>query len=322
MLTERRSSKWQGECAYILITPAKDEEASLPALIESIANQTLRPLAWFIVDDGSQDRTSQIIDEASSKHLWIYAVKSDTKQDYDIGEHYASVCIKGFDQALSYCEQNGLEFGYIALSDADMTYPEDYFAECVGFLHNNSQYGIVGGSLLIEDTQGNIYEENKFLLGDGAPRGTGRVWRRDAFADTGGYMLTKSPDSVSNVMALLRGWKIKRLSDVQFYQTRDTGAKIGLWDGYFNRGERAHYLNKNPLTIFNSIIVMLFISREKNAIIKSLAFLSGYCKSLLKREEQIENDEVRRYWGSYRNVMRNYCLFLGQLRKKKRPQGA
>lgn len=322
MLTQRRGNKGQDECEYILITPAKDEEASLPALIESIANQTLRPLAWFIVDDGSRDRTPQIIDEASSEHPWIHSVKLDTTQDYDMGKHYASVCIKGFDQALSYCEQNDLEFGYIALSDADMIYPEDYFAECVRFLHNNSQYGIVGGSILIEDTQGDIHEENKLRLGDGAPRGTGRVWRREAFADTEGYMLTKSPDSVSNVMALLRGWKIKRLSNVQGYQTRDTGGKTGLWNGYFNRGERTHYLNQNPLIVFNSIIVMLFISRQKNAIIKSLAFLCGYCKSLLKREEQIENDEVKRYWGSYRNVMRNYCLFLGQLRKRKIRQGS
>ena len=137
-------------------------------------------------------------------------------------------------------------------------------------------------------------EVNQVRLGDGAPRGTGRVWRREAFADTEGYMLTKSPDSVSDVMALLRGWKITRLSNVRCYQTRDTGGKTGLWNGYFNRGERTHYLNQNPLIVFNSIIVMLFISRQKNAIIKSLAFLCGYCKSLLKREEQIENDEPKK----------------------------
>lgn len=302
--------------AYILVTPAKDEEDSLPALIKSIVNQSLPPTAWFIVDDGSKDRTPQIVNQASSEHSWIHSVRLDTKLTYDIGKHYASVCIKGFDQSLSYCEQNDLEFSYIALSDADIIYPSNYFERCINFLHNNSGYGIVSGKLLIKDKRGSIYEENKIFLGEGEPHGTGRVWRRQAFMDTGGYMLTKSPDSVSNVMALLSGWKIRQVHDVECYQTRPTGGKIGVWNGYFNRGERAHYLNANPLHVFNCIVNMIFISREKRSIVKSVAFLSGYSKSLLKRERQIEIDAIRKYMGSYKRVFRNYWLFLKGLKTK------
>ena len=174
---------------YILITPAKDEEDNLPTLIQSIVNQSLQPIAWFIVDDGSEDRTSQIVSQASSEHLWIHSVRLDTKHTYDLGKHYAAVCIIGFNQAISYCEQNDLEFSYIALSDADMVYPINYFEKCIGFLHNNSMYGIVSGNLLNKGEQDESYVRNNIRLGEGKPPGTGRVWRKESFVDTGGYLL-------------------------------------------------------------------------------------------------------------------------------------
>ena len=304
--------------SYILVTPVKDEEDNLPVLIESIVSQNLRPTAWFIVDDASEDRSSQIINEASSEHSGIHSLKLDVKHAYDIGEHYAFVCAKGFDYALDYCEQNNIHFEYIALSDADMIYPEDYFAKCINFLHDNRQFGIVSGRVLIKDKIGDIYEEDRIRLGDGQPYGTGRVWRKKAFVDTGGYLVAKSPDTVSNVKALLGGWKIKRLLDIACYQTRDTGGKNGLWSGYFNKGKRSYYLNVNPLSVLNVPIGLILISREKNSMTKSLAFFCGYFQSFIRREDQIENDEVKRYIGSYKRVIRHYWLFLKGLAVRRR----
>lgn len=173
------------EFTYILITPAKNEEDNLPTLIESIVNQTLRPVVWFIVDDGSKDYSTQIIEQAASKHSWIRFMRLDTNRAYDLGKYYASVCIIGFRQALFYCEQNNLKFEYIALSDANMVYREDYFAKCIDFLRNNRQFGIVSGKILVKDNEGNIYGESRIQLGDGEPFGTGSIWRKETFADTG-----------------------------------------------------------------------------------------------------------------------------------------
>lgn len=308
-----------GEFAYILVTPAKDEEESLPALIHSIVNQSVRPVAWFVVDDASEDRTGQIIEEACSKHPWIYSLRLTAKHTYDLGEHVAHVHINGFEYALDYCERNNIDFGYIALSDADIVYPENYFEQCMSFLNGNGQFGIVSGRVLIKDKKGIIYEEGGLRL-EGHPHGTARVWRKEAFEDTDGYVLTKSQDTVSSIMAELKGWKTKRLHDVVCYQTRETAGKTSLFRGYFNQGERAYYINENPLSIFNAIVDIMFISRQRNRITKSLGLLSGYSKSFLRREQKLNNDEVKRYMGSYKRVMKNYWLFLKLLtRKEKSP---
>ena len=46
---------------YVLITPARNEEAFIEKTIESMIHQTVAPLKWVIVDDGSTDRTPEIV---------------------------------------------------------------------------------------------------------------------------------------------------------------------------------------------------------------------------------------------------------------------
>jgi len=53
---------------YGAITPARDEEKFLPGLIESMVAQTLRPIRWIIIDDGSTDSTPALLDEAASRY--------------------------------------------------------------------------------------------------------------------------------------------------------------------------------------------------------------------------------------------------------------
>ena len=47
----------------VVISPARNEERLLPAAIASMVAQTLKPVQWVIVDDGSTDRSPAIADE-------------------------------------------------------------------------------------------------------------------------------------------------------------------------------------------------------------------------------------------------------------------
>ena len=59
---------------YVIITPVRDEEKHIEATIEAVAGQTIRPAEWVIVDDGSSDRTGDIIDRYAAKFPWISVV--------------------------------------------------------------------------------------------------------------------------------------------------------------------------------------------------------------------------------------------------------
>src|SRR5438067_13581826 len=59
---------------YVIITPARNEGQYLQKTIDSVVSQTLRPEKWIIVNDGSTDQTSLLIDYAATRHSWIQAV--------------------------------------------------------------------------------------------------------------------------------------------------------------------------------------------------------------------------------------------------------
>ena len=59
---------------YVVISPVRDEEAHLRYTIDCMIAQTLRPVEWVIVNDGSTDDTGKIIDEYARRSPWIHAV--------------------------------------------------------------------------------------------------------------------------------------------------------------------------------------------------------------------------------------------------------
>lgn len=298
------------EFSYILLTPCKNEEENLPGLIKSIANQVIKPKVWVIVDDCSNDTSANILEEAIKNYSWIHNLKLRKKSQYNLDEHYSKICNIGFCYAFKQAKKNNHSFEYIALSDADMIYPKDYFYQLIRFLQENEGYGIVSGNLLILDSKKGNYEIQQAIDEFKYPLGTGRVWRKKTFEETGGYLITKAPDTVSNIKAILKGWKITQLSDVKYYQTRETGGKENLWKGYLSRGERAYYLNENLLSVINTVICNFTISKQKYPFKKSLAYLCGYISSFIRRKDKIEDVEVKFYVGSYKNVLYRYKVYL------------
>jgi cellulose synthase/poly-beta-1,6-N-acetylglucosamine synthase-like glycosyltransferase len=47
--------------SYVFITPAHNEEQFIELTIQSVIYQTILPKKWVIVDDGSNDRTAEIV---------------------------------------------------------------------------------------------------------------------------------------------------------------------------------------------------------------------------------------------------------------------
>ena len=45
----------------VIISPCRDEEQFVRFTLNSVVNQTVRPDLWLIVDDGSRDRTAEIV---------------------------------------------------------------------------------------------------------------------------------------------------------------------------------------------------------------------------------------------------------------------
>ncbi len=60
---------------YVLITPARNEAAFIELTIKSVIGQTVLPLKWVIVSDGSTDGTDEIVKKYAAEHPWIELVR-------------------------------------------------------------------------------------------------------------------------------------------------------------------------------------------------------------------------------------------------------
>src|SRR5438552_18727371 len=59
------------ESTYAVVTPVLNEREHLDRLKSSLASQTVTPLAWVIVDTGSDDGTIERAEVFAGEHPWI-----------------------------------------------------------------------------------------------------------------------------------------------------------------------------------------------------------------------------------------------------------
>lgn len=297
--------------SYILLSPAKNEEDNLPICIESIVNQSVLPVLWLIIDDGSTDGTSEIIKEATERYEWITTIRfSGTKRD--LGLHYSNICMKGFDRLKQICESRNLNYNFIGLVDSDIELNKDYF-ECLIFeFMNNPKLGIASGyTVSCHEGEEVLDEQPKDL-----PSGAARLWRKKCFYETGGYSLTCAADSVSNVKAKVSGWETIRFSKYQFKQLRLTASATGLWHGWMNIGFRNYYLGYPMYLSFMKMLKYLL----KPPFYIGPAYFLGYTQGLVKKTRTLDPDVLFYYQNTrprelkckYIDVFNKFCKHVNK----------
>jgi glycosyltransferase involved in cell wall biosynthesis len=137
---------------YIVVTPCRNEEKNLPNLAQSITAQTLRPALWVIADDGSTDKTVEIVAEAEKNYGWIKGIHLAEHKEY-MGTHISYVCTMGFEFAKDYCNENGISYGYIALVDADNVLEATYFEKLIEEFEKDKKTGIASGNSEVADIE-------------------------------------------------------------------------------------------------------------------------------------------------------------------------
>jgi glycosyltransferase involved in cell wall biosynthesis len=300
---------------YIAVTPCRNEEKNLPNLMLSILAQTLRPALWVIVDDRSTDKTGGILKEAEKNYGWVKGIHLTEDKEY-MGTHISYVCNRGFEFAKDYCNEKDIPYGYIALVDADNILEAKYFEKLIEEFEKDLRLGIASGNSAYADVERELnalrttkedvtvmarefwqlYNSAAMQIrkvGEEYPMGSARMWRKKCFEETGGYAFVPAPDSLSNVKAKLRGWKTKRFRAIKVIEREGSTAQ-GLWKGYCRIGKASYYLHYNPMHIIAKSISYSF----KRPFYTGIALLVGYFGDFILRKEQIEDEEVKRFYGN------------------------
>ena len=272
--------------SYILVTPVKNEEDNIEKLVASVDGQKLRPALWVIVDDNSTDRSPEMLEVLERRHPYLSVVRFPEKKEWDIGIHYSEVCSYGFRMAIEIAKERGVEYSHIALLDADMVLEPEYFEKLMTIMEDR---GIEIASGVVHSWNGDRYVPERTR--EDLPRGGARVWKKECFLSTGGYLPTYSPDSVSNVKAKLRGCRIGIVKEVRAYQSRQTSSAMGNWIGFKKAGISSYYRH---YPIHAAIMRAGFISIDRG-IVEGIAFVIGYFTAWINRHPKLDDEEIKEY---------------------------
>jgi poly-beta-1,6-N-acetyl-D-glucosamine synthase len=267
---------------YIIITPARDEEAYIEKTILSVVRQTIRPMQWIIVDDGSKDRTGAIIDHYAELYPWIKPVHRSNRGFRLAGGGVISAFHDGYEQIESS------DWDFIVKLDADLSFAADYFELCFSEFARDQSLGIGGGCIYHEVDGALKLELNPMFH----VRGATKIYKRACWEKLGGLLLSPGWDTVDEVKANMLGWTTRSFPHLPISHYRFTGAADGAWKDSVKNG-RANYIAG-----YHPVFMALKCIRRAAArpyVIGAMGlfwgFVSGYCA----RAARVEDPALIRY---------------------------
>lgn len=270
---------------YIIISPVKNEAEYLPNTIQSVLSQTVRPTLWIIVNDGSTDRTEQIVEMAAKQHEWIKAVHRENWGARHAGGGVAEAFYAGFKLL------ENAQWQYLVKMDGDVTFEADYFERCLRRFAEQPQLGI-GGGLICNLVKGELVPESKvdpvFHV-----RGATKIYRRECWDGIGGIVPATGWDTVDELKANMLGWSTRTFSDIEIVHHRPAGAAYGTWPNWVKNGRANYAAGYHPVFMLLKCLSRVF---KKPYGIAALGLWIGFCGAHLKRVWRVSDPAVMRYF--------------------------
>jgi glycosyltransferase involved in cell wall biosynthesis len=273
---------------YVLITPAWNEEAHLEGLIRSVTNQTLLPVRWVIVSDGSTDRTDEIVETSARRFPWIVLVRLERSPD----RHFAG---KAHAVNAGYRSLRDIPFDLIGNLDADITLPVDYYEFLLSKFSEIPKLG-VAGTPFVEDTArpeshsyGHAFSNLEHVSG------ACQLFRRGCFDEIGGYTPIKGGgiDWVAVTTARMMGWTTRTFVEKTCIHHRSMGtADRNQLKARFRHGQEDYYVGNHPLW---EVARGLFQMKNQPLIVGGLSLLSGFAYAWLSGKPNPIPAELRSF---------------------------
>ncbi len=290
---------------YVIISPIYNEAKYIRKTIESVINQTIKPLLWILVDDGSTDETADIIKEYSIKNEWIHYIFREKicNQTYYSSNVFA--ILKGYEM---FCNMelsnynieaenlNGTQryyCKYLAILDSDISLRYNYYEQVLSRMELESELGIASGIYM--DRLG--YKKYRKSLNDrrSTPKAI-MVFRRKCYEEIGGFIPMKygGEDTCACFSARMMGWKTWSFKDIVVIHNKPIGMghSKNILKIRFHQGFGEYYMASNLLFFILKCIRRCFV--EYPLILGGITRLSGYIYAYFcKEKRQISNELIR-----------------------------
>lgn len=265
--------------SYCIITPVFNEATVLETTIRSVLEQTIQPMLWVIIDDGSTDNTAEIIQKYLPERAIIrYAYRKRPRN-----EHYFASNVHAIMMGYELLKQ--ISFDYLAILDADIKLPRNYYEYILGKFASDERLGVASGiyhNLINGKPEAVLHDRRS------TPKAI-QVFRRELFEKIGGFLPLPygGEDTVSCFMARMAGWKVWSFPEISALHLKPTGTGMtkSCLAVRFNQGICEYNLATHPLFFLLKAIRRAFL--EKPLIFGSMARVAGYLWAATRRDKTL-----------------------------------
>ena len=269
----------------VLITPARNEEKYIRTTIECMLAQTIKPVKWIIVNDGSNDDTEKIIKEYLSKSSFIQYVKVPDRGYRKPGQGV----VETFYEGLKLIKEDNYDI--ISKFDADLAFPPKTLESIIDVFDRNHKLGITGGTRYDRVSENGEYRE--VLVPKGFVGGPFKFYRKKCFDDIGGLIKRAGWDGVDTIKANMKGWETEEITTLKILHLRPTGTANGegLKNACKKYGDVSYYMGGYIWYFVLRIIARSAVCRNPMV---GFYMVIGYLKSLCNNEVR-ECEEFRSF---------------------------
>jgi len=268
--------------AYVLVTPSRNEEAFIEKTIKSVIQQTVLPLRWVIVNDGSTDSTGAIAERYAAMHDWIEVVNRPVRKERNFAAK-----VHAFNAGQEHLD--GLDYNIIGNLDSDIVLDKDHFEFLLKKFLEDPRLGVAGP---VFSEEGGYSSATDSYEGQTHVSGHCQLFRRECFEEIGGYFANKAGgiDWIAASTARMKGWKTRSFKEKSSFHHRPLGtARRGVLGASFSYGEKDYFLGGHPLW---ELFRVSYRMTKKPYILDGLALGLGFGFAAIRRLQRPVSKEL------------------------------
>jgi len=244
--------------------------------------QSILPIRWIIVDDGSTDGTGDIADAYAARASWITVVHRPDRGYRAAGGGVMEAFYAGY--PLSAREP----WDFIVKLDADVSFEPDYFERCFKIFELETKLGIGGGVVCRVDRGRSRID----AIGDPPfhVRGATKIYRRACWERIGPLVRGPGWDTIDEVKANLHGWTSRTFTDVEIVQHKPTGSADGSWRDSYKNGRANYVAGYHPLFMLAKCVKHLL---HQPVVLHSIGLFAGFFSGYVHASPQAEEEVIR-----------------------------
>ncbi len=285
---------------YAVLSTVRNEEDYIGLTADSLIGQAVAPTVWLLVDDGSTDRTAEIIAERSCLVPWIRLVRLDESS----GSNRCSRVMRAF--LFGYGQLDG-DFDFVVKVDGDVSFDPDHLEHLFRHFDDDPRLGIASGSYTEPAGRGWVVQDMK----PGYAMGAVRVYRAEcldsvvaAMSVEGGpaaqcpagpedtvRTVPMSWDSIDHLYAEDAGWETRSFPELVVVHHRTEGARTHVLKGQFEQGLVSYAMGYHPAFALGRGVRKM---AEYPYLVAGVAQTAGYLWGAVGRRVPRADAETRR----------------------------